>query len=57
VDRLMNVLNEREQSVIRARVLQDEPVQLRLVGEEMGVSYERIRQIEKQAMNKIRMAA
>ncbi|KQN62268.1 sigma-70 family RNA polymerase sigma factor [Pseudomonas sp. Leaf58] len=57
VNRLMNVLTDREQTVIRARVLQDEPVQLRLVGEEMGVSCERVRQIEKQALNKIRMAA
>lgn len=57
VNRLMSVLSDREQSVIRARVLQDEPVQLRLVGEEMGVSSERVRQIEKRALNKIRMAA
>lgn len=57
VNRLLNVLTDREQSVIRARVLQDEPVQLRIVSEEMGVSGERVRQIEKIAMNKIRMAA
>lgn len=57
VNRLMSVLSDREQSVIRARVLEDDPVQLRLVGEEMGVSSERVRQIEKRALNKIRMAA
>lgn len=57
VNRLLNVLTDRELSVIQARVLQDEPVQLRIVSEEIGVSKERVRQIEKIAMNKIRMAA
>jgi RNA polymerase sigma factor (sigma-70 family) len=57
VNRLLNVLNDRERTVIKARLLQDEPVQLRVVGEEIGVSSERVRQIEKLAMNKIRMAA
>lgn len=37
--------------------MNDEPVQLRIVGEEMGVSCERVRQLEKIALNKMKLAA
>ena len=42
-------LNERESYIIRRRMLTDEPVTLEDLGTELGVSRERIRQIEKKA--------
>ena len=42
-------LNERESYIIRRRMLTDEPVTLEDLGVELGVSRERIRQIEKKA--------
>ena len=42
-------LNERESYIIRRRMLMDNPVTLEELGAELGVSRERIRQIEKKA--------
>jgi len=60
VSRLMTVLNDRERQVISSRfglARGDEPKTLKKVGEETGVSKERIRQIEVRAMTKLREAA
>lgn len=57
VGRLMTVLNPKEAEVIRLRCLQEEPVQLRLVGEQLGFSTERARQVENIAKEKMRKAA
>ncbi|MBD8614936.1 sigma factor-like helix-turn-helix DNA-binding protein [Pseudomonas sp. CFBP 13719] len=57
VGRLMSVLNPKESEVIRLRCLQEEPVQLRLVGEQLGFSTERARQVENLAKDKMRKAA
>lgn len=57
VGRLMQSLTPKEAEVIRLRCLQDEPVQLRLVGEQMGFSTERARQVENNAKKKMREAA
>ena len=46
-------LNEREQIVIKNRMLTDSPVTLEVLGEQFGVSRERIRQIEKKAFAKL----
>ncbi len=46
-------LNEREQIVIKNRMLTDSPVTLEYLGEKFGVSRERIRQIEKKAFAKL----
>ena len=46
-------LDEREQIVIKNRMLTDSPITLEVLGEQFGVSRERIRQIEKKAFAKL----
>lgn len=50
----MNELNERERQIIENRYLSAPPKKLRELGELFGVSKERIRQIENNALTKIR---
>jgi RNA polymerase primary sigma factor/RNA polymerase sigma factor len=60
VERILSRLDEREQKIIVSRFGLDhsqEPLTLKEVGQEMGVTKERIRQIEARAMNKLRQAA
>ncbi len=47
-------LNEREQIIIRERRLSEESVTLEKLGRRLGISKERVRQIEHQAMGKLR---
>ena len=47
-------LTEREKLIIRERRLADEGVTLETLGEKLGVSKERVRQIEHQALQKLR---
>jgi len=55
---LLGSLNERERMILRARYGLDGPEQsLRDVGERIGVSGERVRQIEQRALGKLRSAA
>ena len=49
----MNNLNEREKKVINERFYLDNPRKLHEIGEELGVSKERVRQIEKSALAKL----
>jgi len=49
-------LDERSRDVIQQRWLADEKTTLQDLGDEYGVSAERIRQIEKNAMNKLKLA-
>lgn len=46
-------LNEREKEIIAARRLKEKPIRLEILADRFGVSSERIRQIEKSAMNKM----
>ncbi|WP_417836552.1 RNA polymerase sigma factor RpoH [Thalassospira tepidiphila] len=46
-------LPEREQEIIRARFLSDDPITLEKLGERFGVSRERVRQLEARAFKKI----
>lgn len=50
----VNLLSAREQLIIRSRYLTLEPKTLHELGAEIGVSYERIRQIEVAALKKLK---
>lgn len=49
-------LSERERLIIRERKLEEEQVTLEALGERLGISKERVRQIESAAMEKLRRA-
>ncbi len=60
VGRILSRLDEREQKIIISRFGLDyaqEPLTLKEVGAEMGVTKERVRQIEARALSKLRLAA
>jgi RNA polymerase sigma-32 factor len=50
------ILNEREQRIFKARRMTDEPVTLEILSAELGVSKERVRQIEISAFEKVARA-
>ena len=52
----LEVLNERELKIIRERRLQDEGATLEALGTVLGISKERVRQIENRALEKLKMA-
>ena len=52
----LNDLNEREQYVIKHRMLTDNPVTLDEIGSHFNISRERVRQIEKRAFEKLSAA-
>ena len=49
----MDKLNDRERIIVRARRLQDDPMTLDSLGEQLGISRERVRQIETRAIEKM----
>ncbi|PZO77737.1 MAG: RNA polymerase factor sigma-32 [Mesorhizobium amorphae] len=52
----LGVLNERELRIIKERRLRDEGATLESLGETLGISKERVRQIESRALEKLRSA-
>lgn len=50
----MERLSDREQRIVEARMLADDPCTLEQLGHEMGVSKERVRQLEERARRKLR---
>ena len=52
----LDVLNERELRILRARRLEDEQVTLEFLGDRLGISKERVRQIENRALEKLKRA-
>jgi RNA polymerase sigma-32 factor len=52
----LSVLSDREVRIIRERRLQDEAATLESLGERLGISKERVRQIENRAIEKIKRA-
>ncbi len=54
VRQAMEKLNEKEKFVIENRILRDEPLTLQEVGEKLGITRERVRQIETTALIKLK---
>ena len=52
----LTVLNERELRIVKERRLKDEGATLEALGETLGISKERVRQIENRALEKLRDA-
>ena len=52
----LKVLNERELMIVRQRRLQEDGATLESLGESLGISKERVRQIENRALEKLRAA-
>jgi RNA polymerase sigma-32 factor len=52
----LGALNERELKIIRERRLRDEGATLEVLGNKLGISKERVRQIENRAIEKLRIA-
>lgn len=52
----LNQLDERSQAIVRARWLDESKLTLQELAEQYGVSAERVRQLEKNAFNKLRLA-
>ena len=54
LDKSLNQLNEREQFIIRKRLLSNPPITLNEAGNILGISRERVRQIEDVALKKLK---
>lgn len=55
VEGALKDLSDREQLIVRERMMSDDPVTLQELGERLGVSKERVRQLEERARGKLRV--
>ncbi len=56
LNQALGTLNDREQKIIRKRHLGEDLVTLDTLGKELGISKERVRQIESKAMDKLKVS-
>jgi RNA polymerase sigma-32 factor len=56
LNKALNVLNDREKRIIKQRRLSEEGATLESLGDQLGISKERVRQIESRALEKLRGA-
>jgi RNA polymerase sigma-32 factor len=56
VEQALELLSEREREIVRRRFLQEDAATLAVLGAALGLSRERVRQIEKRAQKKLRNA-
>jgi len=56
IDRALSELNDRENYIIKNRIMADNPETLQEIGDRFNITRERIRQIEKAALRKLRTA-
>jgi RNA polymerase sigma-32 factor len=54
VDEALENLSEREQFIIRHRIMADEPMTLQELGDTFRISRERVRQVESEALRKLK---
>ncbi len=54
VERFSEELAEREQRILRARILAEDPLTLQELGDEFGLTRERVRQLEKKIVSRLR---
>jgi len=54
VDQALSTLNEKERYIVEKRLMADEPLTLREIGEKFKISRERARQIEANVMKKVK---
>ncbi len=54
LDTAFEKLDRRELRIVRARLMSDDPLTLEALGREMGVSKERVRQLEERVCKKLR---
>lgn len=54
VQQALSQLNEKERYIIENRILSDEPLTLQEVGDKLGVTRERVRQLEARALDKLK---
>lgn len=56
IDKALSTLSDREQKIVKTRQLREEPLTLETLGNQLGISKERVRQIEQQALRKMKDA-
>ncbi len=56
IESALGDLNERERDIVRKRHLTDDPVQLKDIGAQMGITKQRVAQIEHRALKKLKEA-